>query len=120
MDVRIKQLTILVSDMQRSVQFYRDILELTVISVSDDWSEFEAGSIHIALHPGRANESPIPEAGTDAGTLNIVLHVPDLEATCQDLRNQGIDVDGPLALEGLPPLATFSDPDGISFTLAAG
>ena len=90
---------------------------LTVISVSDHWSEFQAGQIRIALHPGRTPATPLPESGTDAGTLNIVLAVPDLGLACQALRNQDIAVDGPHELEGLPPLATFSDPNGISFTL---
>ena len=119
MDIQLTQVTILVADMQTSVQFYRDVLGLAVVSVSEYWSEFEAGAIHLALHPGQTSEGPLPSAGTDAGTLNLVLQVSNLDEACQTLRDKGVSVDGPHLLEGLPPLATFSDPDGVSFTLTA-
>ena len=117
MELQVKHLTVLVADMQRSIAFYRDVLGLNAVEVSDYWSEFEAGPVHIGLHPGRTDEPTQFESGTDAGTLNIVLQSPDLDVAIDRLRKRGVDVQGPMNLEGMPPMATFSDPDGISYTL---
>ncbi|MFZ0514850.1 MAG: VOC family protein [Candidatus Nitrosopolaris sp.] len=42
---------LLASDMERSVKFYRDVLNLPVKSQSDDWTEFFSSEMVIALHP---------------------------------------------------------------------
>lgn len=115
MNIAVKQLIVLVSDMDRSVAFYRDTLHLAPITVSEHWSEFQAGAITIALHPGRTGTAGGRENGTDAGTLTITLTASDIDAACAALRVQGVSVDGPRLLEGMEaPIATFSDPDGTS------
>jgi catechol 2,3-dioxygenase-like lactoylglutathione lyase family enzyme len=118
MQIAVNQLIVPVADMDRSVAFYRDLLGLEPLTVSEHWSEFHAGALTIALHPGRANAQATFESGTDAGTLTIGLTTPDLEETCVTLRKRGVVVDGLRDLEGLPPIATFSDPDGASFSLS--
>jgi lactoylglutathione lyase len=37
---RVGAVILLVSDMERSVKFYRDVLNLPIKSQSDDWTEF--------------------------------------------------------------------------------
>src|SRR2546427_9617060 len=41
-----------VSDMTRSIKFYRDVLGLPLKFESKDWSEFITGTTTIALHGG--------------------------------------------------------------------
>jgi catechol 2,3-dioxygenase-like lactoylglutathione lyase family enzyme len=117
MQVAVNQLIVLVADMDRSVAFYR-VLGLEPLTVSEHWSEFQAGAVSIALHPGRANAQATFESGTDVGAVTIGLTTPSLTEACATLRARGISVDGPRELEGLPPIATFSDPDGVSFSLS--
>lgn len=44
---------LLVSEMERSVKFYRDVLNLPIKSQSDDWTEFFGSGTVIALHPAK-------------------------------------------------------------------
>jgi catechol 2,3-dioxygenase-like lactoylglutathione lyase family enzyme len=117
MQIAVNQLIVLVADMDRSVEFYRDTLGLEPVTVSEHWSEFQAGALTIALHPGRTDAQATFESGTDAGTVTIGLTTPNLADACATLRARGVSVDGPRDLEGLAPIATFSDPDGVSFSL---
>lgn len=118
MQARLHQLIVLVSDMERSSAFYRDVLGLTPVNESEWWSEYEAGGVTIALHPGPQLGVPGGRNGTDAGTVHIAFVVPDIEAACAELRAKGVAVEGPALLEGMDLLtATFSDPDGASLGL---
>lgn len=102
-----------VTDMERSIHFYRDLLGLTAMMTSEHWSEFEAGGTKIALHtqfPGHT--------GSANGIPQLCISVADLDARCATLRNGGVEVNGPNMLEGVGMLATCSDPDGVSFSLS--
>src|SRR6185503_2573689 len=43
---------ITVSDMDRSLAFYRDVLGLALRFASPEWTEFETGTTTLALHGG--------------------------------------------------------------------
>ena len=48
----IDYVMIMVSDMARSVKFYKDKLGITLKSESAEWTEFETGTTVLALHGG--------------------------------------------------------------------
>ncbi len=51
-----------VSDMDRAVAFYRDVLELELIRRSgEEWSQLAAGSVQVGLHG--AGSGPVRPAG---------------------------------------------------------
>ena len=50
---KVGAVILLVSDMERSVKFYRDVLNLPIKSQSDDWTEFFGSGTVIALHPAK-------------------------------------------------------------------
>lgn len=52
---------IVVSDMQRSVEFYRDKLGIPLKFQSPDWTEFATGTTTLALHGGGVR-STVPPA----------------------------------------------------------
>src|SRR5215470_2928036 len=63
---------IIVTDMERSVGFYRDTLGLKLKFQSPDWSEFDMGTTTLALHGG-GKPAP-PKTGsqeTYAGTAYV-------------------------------------------------
>lgn len=47
-----------VSDMDRAVEFYGDVLGLLPNIVSPYWSEFVAGQLKVGLHPGNPPSEP--------------------------------------------------------------
>ena len=72
MSIQLKQLDyviVYVSDMQRSLAFYRDTLGLTLKFTSPGWTEFVTGSATIALHVvgGGGEQSPARQSLPPAG-----------------------------------------------------
>ena len=111
---------LMVSDMERSVKFYRDALGLTLRMESPEWSEFDFGKVTLALHGG-APPSPSPRGAEQyAGMAGIGFTVPDLERACEDLKAKGVrfvmePIDRPE--EGIR-LAVALDPDGLAVSFA--
>ena len=98
-----------VTDMDRSVAFYRDAVGFEELTVSGIFSFFDAGSIRLALNVG----SP-PEPST---TTEIVLEVPDVLKSYRAMADRGV----PFEIEPRAVTADagrelhaahFRDPDG--------
>jgi lactoylglutathione lyase len=111
-----------VSDMGRSVAFYRDTLGLRLKFESPGWSEFDTGGTTLALHGARpaADSQAPPKAGPVAGTCSIGFSVTDLNRTYAELRERGArfvmpPTDQPN--EGIR-LAVCVDPDGLAVSFA--
>ncbi len=113
---------VVVSDMARSVKFYRDTLGLPLKYETREWTEFQTGKTTLALHVGRKPEA-VRAAGSGepiAGTCSIGFTVSDLEKTFRDLQSKGAHfVMPPKAREGEGiKLAVCVDPDGLPVSLS--
>ena len=119
---KVDYVMVIVSDMGRSVAFYRDILGLRLKFESPSWSEFETGATTLALHGGTrtAGSAAVTQAGPEAGTCSLGFSVPDLNSTYAELRQRG-------ARFVMPPteqpnegilLAVCIDPDGLAISFA--
>jgi lactoylglutathione lyase len=111
-----------VSDMGRSVAFYRDTLGLALKFESPGWSEFETGTTTLALHAVDAREAAGPDAPSEphAGTCSMGFSVADLDAVYAQLQSRGARfVMAPTARpnEGIR-LAVCIDPDGLAISFA--
>ena len=110
-----------VSDMDRSLRFYRDILGLTVKFESKEWSEFITGPTTIALHGGgKTVQASTARGDTLAGTCSIGFNVTDVEATFRELQTRGAHFVMPPTHrdgEGIK-LAVCVDPDGLPISFA--
>jgi lactoylglutathione lyase len=111
-----------VSDMSRSVAFYRDTLGLPVKFESPGWSEFETGPTTLALHgvASGGGSGGVAPAGPEAGTCSLGFSVESLDATYSELQKRG-------ARFVLPPteqtnegirLAVCIDPDSLAISFA--
>jgi len=119
---KIDYTMIMVTDMKRSLHFYRDILGFRIRFESEFWTEFDTEGSTLALHGGAR---PNPEAASAkeeklAGTVAIGLNVSNLEGTVRMLKGQGVRfVMEPTVREGEGiRLAVFVDPDGLPISLA--
>jgi lactoylglutathione lyase len=119
---KVDYIMVNVSDMSRSVAFYRDVLGLALKFESPGWSEFQTGATTLALHQGgaRAADEDRAAAQPAAGTCSIGFSVEDLEATHRELVARG----APFVLapteqadEGIR-LAVCTDPDGLAISFA--
>jgi predicted enzyme related to lactoylglutathione lyase len=98
-----------VSDMDRAVKFYEDVVGLRLARRDGpSWAMFEASSdVRLALH-GAVEGRPIETGGATA-----VFRVDDLDAARADLERRGARFDELMGeVEGYARFASFFDPDG--------
>jgi lactoylglutathione lyase len=119
---KVDYIMVNVSDMSRSVKFYRDVLGLSLKFESPGWSEFQTGATTLALHLTRARGGG--EGGAPAqpavGTCTIGFSVADLDATHRELTARGAQFVVPpteQVNEGIR-LAVCTDPDGLAVSFA--
>ena len=94
-----------VSDIDRSITFYRDQLGLDELQREGNWAQLDANGLHLGLN---ARESP-----TGSGGAVIAFQPEDgLETAVQRLRDGGVDVPGDISDHPWGRVATFKDPDG--------
>ena len=76
-----------VDDLDAAEAFYRDVLGLSLgHRAGDEWAEFEAGGVRLALH--RTEEPTLPPSGT------VVFRVPDLDEARWTMEQRGVVFDG--------------------------
>jgi catechol 2,3-dioxygenase-like lactoylglutathione lyase family enzyme len=101
-----------VSDMDRAVAFYRDVLGLTLArSDGQNWAEFDAGGHRFAIH-AVAEGQPVSPGGATA-----VFRVESLDRAKSELMAQGIPMDHQGDVQGYARFASYRDPDGNTFQL---
>ncbi len=116
--MRVNYAIVFVSDMGRSVAFYRDLLGLPLRFESPGWSEFATEGATLALH---ASDSPaMSEKRADlerAGSCRPGLSVPDLDEFHQKMVANSVPcIQEPQTVFGAR-LAQYSDPDGLSISV---
>lgn len=94
-----------VSDIDRSITFYRDQLGLNELQHEGDWAQLDANGLHLGLN---AKESPNGQGGA------VIALQPNngLESAVQKLRDGGVDIPGDISEHAWGRVATFKDPDG--------
>ncbi|OGC92342.1 MAG: hypothetical protein A2142_08595 [candidate division Zixibacteria bacterium RBG_16_48_11] len=120
---QVDYVMVVVSDMQKSIKFYRDILGLPLKFESPEWTEFQTGATTLALHGGGVR-NPDPPGGTDerqlAGNCSIGFTVENLQKAFEELKSRGGKFTMPPTQrdkEGII-LAVCLDPDGMPVSLA--
>lgn len=111
---------VIVSDMSRSVEFYRDKLGIPLKFESPEWTEFVTGTTTLALHGGGITKAASGDQSKMAGTCSIGFNVEDLDKTYQELQGKGVRFVMPPTQrenEGIR-LAVAIDPDGLPVSFA--
>jgi predicted enzyme related to lactoylglutathione lyase len=96
----------MVRDMQKSVQYYKEMLNLTPEAESPEWTSFDLNGHRICLH------ATAPDAAID-GKGVLITSVKDLDLVVAELKKRGVEFvqevqqvcDGGFA-------ADFKDPSG--------
>jgi lactoylglutathione lyase len=115
--MRLSYVIVFVSDMSRSVEFYRDILQLSVRFESSHWSEFATDGVTLALHLERGTLPPMT-SGAWSGTSRPGFSVPDLDRFHRRMREQGVTcAQEPKEVFGAR-IAQYLDPDGLVISVS--
>ena len=103
-----------VTDLDRSIAWYRDVLGFELLYKLDDmrWCE-----LRTAVDRVNVGLSEVEDAGGKGGAT-LTFGVRDLDAGRRRLESTGVRFDGETrTIEGLVKLATFFDPDGNALML---
>ena len=97
-----------VSDLDRAVKFYEDVLGLRLLRRdAGNWAELDAGGVRLALH-GAIEGRPLEVGGATA-----VFRVEDLDAAKAELEGKGAPFDEHVGeVQGFARFASMRDPDG--------
>jgi lactoylglutathione lyase len=113
---------VVVSNMERSVEFYRDKLGLPLKFQTPEWTEFATGATTLALHGGGVvpTTPPAGDPTKHAGSCSIGFNVDNVDKTYEELQTRGIRfVMPPTQREGEGiRLAVCIDPDGLPIAFA--
>ncbi len=117
--MRLNYAIVFVSDMQRSIAFYRDTVGLPLRFESPYWTEFATEGATLALHASEAvgserdNPSQVP-----AGRCRPGLSVPDLDAFHERMLANNVPcLQEPKETFGAR-IAQYVDPDGLAISVS--
>jgi lactoylglutathione lyase len=111
---KVGAVILLVSNMEKSINFYSDILELPVRSRSKDWTEFFNNDTVLALHPAPKKKKTLK---TGSGTL-IGFEVTDIDSTVKKLKEKRVKFFKKPKEEPFGKHAIVQDPDGHLISIA--
>lgn len=108
----VSYVTVIVSDMERSIDFYTKMLGLRLKTrYGNEFAVVEAPGVTIGLHPAK-------EGGVAPGTLSIGLGVDNVEASRKQLESRGVAFNGAIVADPPMRFAFLRDPDGVEVYLA--
>ena len=115
--MRVHYAIVFVSDMRRSVSFYRDTIGLPLRFESPHWTEFATDGATLVLHLA---ESPPPASATGEprpGSCRPGLHVPNLGEFHQRMIERNVHcLQEPKDVFG-SRVAQYADPDGLTISV---
>lgn len=110
---KVGAVILLVSNMDRSIRFYKDTLGLPLKRKSKQWTEFFKDGTVLALHPGKKKSM----VGSGAGML-VGFMVGDMDATVKELRSKKVKFFKNPREESFGKHAIIEDPDGHLISIA--
>lgn len=117
--MRINYAIIFVSDMDRSVTFYRDVVGMPLKFASPHWTEFATEGATWALHlteePSVKRDAGKLEA---AGTSRPGFSVADLDAFHARMEAHKVPCPQPPKTTFGTRIALYMDPDGLVFAVS--
>lgn len=115
--MRVNYAIVFVSDMKRSVSFYRDVIGLPLRFESPGWTEFATDGATLVLHPSESNSETDNAQGTAAGRCRPGFGVPNLaEFHARMVANNVSCLQEPEEVFGAR-VALYVDPDGLAISV---
>jgi len=111
----LSHVIVYVSDMQRSIHFYRNQLGFPVKMEAPDWIELHTGRTTLALHSAAPRER---RARTGPGDAEIGIEVLDLDKFYEEKKAEGIPFKMPPTMQEFGrKMAVMTDPDGLPISV---
>lgn len=116
--MRVNYAIVFVSDMKRSVSFYRDVVGLPMRFESPGWTEFATDGATLVLHASEGSSSEKDNTrGTIAGRCRPGLGVSNLDEFHKRMIENNVScIDEPQEIFGAR-VALYLDPDGLAISV---
>ena len=116
---RIGSVILLVDDLERSAQFYKDTIGLKLKVKTTDWIEFFEKGTTLALHPTKRRRKDVDDDDRD-GHPNVLVGfmVADLDQVVKDLRAKDVRFFKEPTAEPFGKHAIILDPDDHLISIA--
>ncbi len=116
--MRLSYAIVFVSDMKRSVAFYRDVMGIPLRYESPNWTEFATEGATLALHEGTPADGKEDEKLKPAGRCRPGLCVAKLDEFHARMIEQGMPcLQEPKSVFGVR-IAQYADPDGLAISVS--
>ena len=109
----ISAVILLVCNMKKSIEFYKDVLGMEVKQQAEDWVEFSKQGTVLALHPTKKKKNL-----TKNINMLIGFNVSELESVCSKLEKKKVKFHKKMTNEVFGKHAIIEDPDGHLISLA--
>jgi len=115
--MRVNYAIVFVSDMRRSVSFYRDTIGLPLGFESPHWTEFATDGATLALHLAESSPPLSGGDGQSAGSCRPGLQVPSLDEFHRRMIERHVRcIQEPKDVFG-SRVAQYADPDGLTISV---
>jgi len=115
--MRLSYAIVFVSDMKRSVAFYRDVVGLPLRFETAEWTEFATEGATLALHATEPGAPVASDRQERAGRCRPGLNVTDLDAFHLRMVQYDVPCLQEPTTEAGTRLAQYLDPDGLAFSV---
>jgi lactoylglutathione lyase len=116
---KLRYALVFVSDMERSVAFYRDVLGWPLTCQSPERTELATEGTILALHYASRPSGAAAVQGEIAGRCQLGFWVEDVEAFHRDMVARGTLCIQPPTVDAFgAKVAVYADPDGLPFSVA--
>ncbi|MHB8468159.1 MAG: VOC family protein [Gaiellaceae bacterium] len=117
-------ITLFVEDRRRSKSFYEQVFDLPLLHEDEDGATFKFENTILNLLEARAAReliAPAPVGAPATGSrFQLTIWVADVDVACTELASRGVELlNGPVNREWGVRTASFTDPDGHIWELAA-
>lgn len=116
--MQLRYAILFVSDLQRSLEFYRDLVGLPIRDETVNSVEFDLGGATFAVHLAHVDGPSHHHPPMLAGSCRLGFVVDDLMAVHQRLMEAGVPCLTPPQAQDDLCVALYEDPDGANFTVA--
>ncbi len=94
-------------NLERAVEFYRDVLGLNLLLQTEEWAEFDIGGQRFAVHQLKPSET---FQAVNPAVVSLQAH--PIEKAIETLKNKGVRFVQELQTRPHGKMATFEDSDG--------
>ena len=112
--IKIKYSTIIVKDMEESINFYTEVMGF---GIDSQYNLGPAGSITLLRGEGETMIEIIQNPRDEVGLFSIGMDVDDLDTTVKELKSKGAKVTMEPVKITVGNLAFIEDPNGVRIAL---